>query len=106
MLEFSPRGDLYILIIIMVVFAGKMENGHTLLNKSLENDTISNQGLYKYLPFELFFAIADSIKYVIAVYIAKWCDRKFIMVPFALWFIIMGLCEWPQYFFTLSFKEK
>jgi hypothetical protein len=119
--EYSPRTDGYILAIIIWVFIGKMNNGYVLYERyatgattitaeaagltkdsHVENGMLRWFGIYAWVPWEVFFAVADSIKYVQVVYIAKWMDRRFMMVPFSFWFILMGMAQWPQYFYTLN----
>ena len=75
-----------------------MINGHALITSDGSGGVQSNW-IYDYIPFEVFFAIADSVKYIQGVFIAKWVDRKFLMVPFGLWFILMGMSKWPRYLY-------
>lgn len=45
---------------------------------------------YKYFPFELFFAVADSLKYVQFVYMAKWVNRQHLITVVGFWFMLFG----------------
>lgn len=40
----------------------------------------------------------NSIKYVQVIYIAKWIDRKYMMFPFAIYYLLLGVARWPEYF--------
>jgi hypothetical protein len=64
-----------------------------------DGQAVKETGLYAVLPFELFFAIADSMKYIQAIYIAKWIDRQHMMLPFAIWFMLLGMSQWPLYYY-------
>jgi hypothetical protein len=46
---------------------------------------------YREIPFEVFFAISDSIKYVQFVYLAKWVQRKHLITIIGFWFVFVGL---------------
>ena len=48
---------------------------------------------YKVVPFEVFFAIQDSIKYVQFVYLAKWVKRRHLVTIIGFWFFFLGFCE-------------
>ena len=46
---------------------------------------------YRSIPFEIFFAMADSVKYVQFVFIAKWLQRKYLITMIGFWYIFQGI---------------
>ena len=45
---------------------------------------------YKSFPFEIFFAISDSLKYIQFVYLAKWVNRQHLITVIGSWFMMFG----------------
>lgn len=48
---------------------------------------------YQLMPLELFFAASDAIRYIQFVYLAKWINRKNLIMIMGLWFSLIGLSE-------------
>ena len=80
---------------VFVFFLTKDKRIHT---KTVDEGTmiLYNWGwisFYRSVPFELFFAMADSVKYVQFVFIAKWLQRKYLITIIGFWFIFQGICS-------------
>lgn len=54
--------------------------------------------LNKMVPFEILFAITNSIKYTQVIYIAKWVNRSHLMTLMGLWFALSGMTKWITFF--------
>ena len=102
-LEYSNNGDIYILLVSLTVVGGKLMGGYQNWEKSVAVMEERNQYswqfetkkeyasfkddpkyqifMWKWLinynsfPFEIFFAVSDSLKYLQFVYLAKWVNR-------------------------------
>lgn len=64
LLEYTPRADLYIVVIGVTVSVAKVANGMLFLRGEQFIKKMVDDDIYRYFPVELFFAISDSIKYI------------------------------------------
>lgn len=66
------------------------------------NDKEVDQSIYeeinKYVPCELFFAISNSIKYVMVVYVAKWIKKSSLIGLVGFMFVLLGVFTCLKFF--------
>lgn len=82
-LEYSRKIDFYVFLVSLSISVFKVIYGILLLT----NDQFSRlkfNDLNDDFPFELFFAISNSIKYIQMVYIAKWINKRYLVIVFGL----------------------
>ena len=92
-LEYSPHTDKVILTICLITGTIKTIAGLLLTNgNDILSDIFTTQN-YKYFPIELLFAINDSIKYIEVIYIAKWIDRKNLIIIVGFMFVVLGVTQ-------------
>lgn len=60
----------------------------------------------RYIPCELFFAIANSIKYVMVVYVAKWIKKSTLIGMVGLMFAMLGALSICGYAFGYKGAAK
>ena len=92
-LEYSRNIDFYVLLVSLSISIFKVFYGFLLLT----NDEFSNKkfmDLNDEFPFELFFAIGNSVKYIQIAYIAKWINRRYLVIVLGLQFMFMGMSKW------------
>ena len=106
-LEYSPKADLYVFLISTILSVCKILQGfvyiYSFQNEKDGSDVFLN--LNKMVPFEMLFAITNSIKYTQVIYIAKWVNRRFLMTLMGFWFILVGMTQWIS-FFTKDIPES
>ena len=57
------------------------------------------ENLYKYFPFELLFAIINSVKYIYFIYIAKWISGKNLTIIIGVVYIFLGMLSWFEFLY-------
>mmetsp|Transcript_8226 Transcript_8226/g.13767 ORF Transcript_8226/g.13767 Transcript_8226/m.13767 type:complete len:424 (-) Transcript_8226:38-1309(-) len=74
-------------------------NGCLIMQQTEQLSDLIKEDVYQYIPFELFFAITDSIKYIQVVYIAKWINRKYLTSIVGILFTSLGMSSWLTFYF-------
>lgn len=103
-LEYFPKADLCIFVLILIVSLVKMVTGAIIVAQS---DVLSRserqQSINIYIwfwlrqytscpvPLEIFFAIHRSIKHIQFVYLAKWIERKHLITVIGSWYLLQGI---------------
>ena len=77
--------------IIHFIYGLILLDGQNILTQMFE------EGAYRFIPIELIFALADSIKYLQLIYISKWINRKYLVVIVGIWFTGLGMNNWVTY---------
>lgn len=92
LLEYSSKADLVVYLIGFLIAFIKILSGVFIFINSEEIDVGIYSEINKYIPCELFFAIANSIKYVMVVYVAKWIKKSTLIGQVGVWFMLLGVC--------------
>jgi hypothetical protein len=102
-LEYSNRADLYVFLVTLTIAILKLISCFDIMRKSEAMPEDSDESFlifkwlwlsqYKYIPYEVFFAIQDSIKYIQFIYIAKWVKRRHLVTMFGFWFFFVGFVD-------------
>lgn len=99
LLEYSSKADLVVYIIGLSVASLKIINGlYIIINGREVGEGVFDQ-INKLLPCELFFAVANSIKYVIVVYVAKWVNKSALLGMVGIMFTILGMTNWIKFLY-------
>lgn len=99
LLEYSSKADLVVYIIGLSVASVKIINGlYIIINGREVGEGVFDQ-INKLLPCELFFAVANSIKYVIVVYVAKWVNKSALLGMVGIMFTILGMTNWIKFLY-------
>jgi hypothetical protein len=92
-------------MISLLIASVKLMLGIYIIIEKREVSTQTLTLINKYLPLELFFAIANSIKYVMVVYMAKWMKKQTLLGMVGIMFTILGLLSWIKYFHLVGYND-
>ena len=104
-LEYTSSADLIILLISAFTAFMKIIFGFYYKTHSEDLRELKIAELNKDIPFELIFAICDSIKYVQIIYITKWVHRNYITSIVGFWFILLSLSGYTSILKMQTDKE-
>ena len=103
LVEYSKSADKIILLFSLSITVIKFITGALMLKNSVAlsiNYTQVNTGLsmqvwfwlkeYQEVPLEVFFAAAESVKFIQIVFLAQWLDKKRVVIYVGGWFMLLG----------------